>query len=59
MNKTAVFFALPAGMAFAGSKSFTVTLPETVNIGGATLNAATAKPNWTRSAGANMKVVIE
>jgi len=43
MKKTAVFFALLTGTAFAGSKSFTISLPETVNIGGTTLKAGDYK----------------
>jgi hypothetical protein len=43
MKKTAVFFALLTGMAFAGSKSFTIGLTETVNIGGTTLKPGNYK----------------
>src|SRR5579871_2738346 len=56
MKKTAIFFALVAGMAFAGSasKSFTVTLPETVNVGGTAL-----KPGDYRAQLQNDKLVIK
>lgn len=54
MKKTAVFFALLTGMAFAGSKSFTVTLPETVNIGGTEL-----KPGDYKAELQDQKLIIK
>ena len=54
MRKTAVFFALLTGMAFAISKSFTVTLPETVNIGGTAL-----KPGDYKAQLQDQKLIIK
>jgi hypothetical protein len=43
MKKAAVFVCLLAGMAFAGDKSFTITLPQTTTVGGTELKAGDYK----------------
>jgi hypothetical protein len=53
MKKTVVFFALLT-MAFAGTKSFTISLPETINIGGATL-----KPGEYQAELQDQKLIIK